>query len=318
MRKSAAKLQVIRKVSEVLSDDTRKFYDSIQEYRYVDAVSNPLTRALFRKISHGPWEKALEEIDFAYEAEDVRLGQVPCVKFSTGQSGKTDPVVMYVHGGGFIAGSAIINAATILPICHLTGYDAYSVDYSLAPEYKYPVQINELRDAYDALRRDAAPGRDIIVVADSAGCTLMLALLKQLQRDDVPLPTKAVFISPCLDGNAASDTMLTLSYTDPLLKNTGISSLKSIFRFYAGDEDVSAPEISPIYADMAGLPDMLIHVGSREGLLGDSARLSEKARQAKVPVTLRVFDGMFHLFHMHWSLPETKAAHEDIADFLKA
>ena len=74
--------------------------------------------------------------------------------------------------------------------------------------------------------------------------------------------------------------------------------------------------VSPIYGDLSGLPPTLIHVGSREILLGDAARFAEKLRRAGVESTLRVFDGMFHLFHMHWGLEEAKFAHADIADFI--
>jgi acetyl esterase/lipase len=125
-----------------------------------------------------------------------------------------------------------------------------------------------------------------------------------------------VFASPALDGAGASDTHRTLDGHDPLIRSNRGRNAQRLFQFYAPGEDLKNPMVSPIYGDFTDLPPMLIHVGSREVLLGDAARLAEASRQEGVKSTLRVFDGMFHLFHMHWSLAETKAAHQDIAEFI--
>jgi len=226
------------------------------------------------------------------------------------------PVLVYVHGGGFVAGSPEINAANVLPACHLSGCPGLGVDYTLLPRAYFPAQIDELDKIYAALIKDD-PDRRIVMLSDSTGAAISLAAMMRWRTNGLKAPAGAVFLSPCIDGDGASDTQITADHHDPLIRSMGGKFTRQLFHFYAPDRDRKDPAVSPIYGDFSYLPPMLVHAGSREVLLGDAARLSEAARRAGVETHLRVFDGMFHRFHMHWKLDETRAAHADIADFIR-
>ncbi len=304
------------KISSQLSDEAHEVYQTIREYPTMDGMSNPVTRSIARKMVNSTWEKTLTEIDFAYCMTDCVIADVPCVSITTPMVKPDNPVILYIHAGAFIAGSARINAAAVLPAVQFAGCEAISVDYALAPEYKYPYQINQVVAVFLELTARYGAARPVIMMGDSAGANIALSAITKLRDAGHPLPVKTVLLSPCLDGMTSSDTLITLCKQDPLIKRAGVASLKNVFKYYAGRAELSDPGVSPIYASLRSLPPMLVQVGSREALLGDSARLSEAARQQKVPMTLRVLDGMFHLFHLHWSLPEAKSAHEDIVDFI--
>ena len=304
-----------RKFGAHLSDNARSALAACRSYAPPFAALNPLTRNLCRRLLQADWEATLSQIDFPYTLEDEQIGAVACVRYRTPQTRSEAPLILYIHASAFIAGSARSNAAAILPACHLSGCEGVGVDYSLAPEAVFPAQLEEIERVYLALSKERGPER-IVLCGDSAGAGLALASMHRWRRKSIPLPAGAVLISAFADAAAASDTHVTLKHHDPIFNVSGVSGVATVFQLYAPGGDYSNPEISPLAGDFAGMPPLLIHVGSREVLLGDSARLAEKARRAGVDVTLRVFDGLFHLFHMHWSLDEVKAAFEDIAAFI--
>jgi len=288
---------------------------SAKTYPTLDTWRNPLTRRIARHFANAEWEKTLSQIDFDFRMNDTFRGEIACMRYETRATRPERALLLYVHGGGFVAGSPKTHAATILPVCELSGCEAIGVDYTLTPEARFPVAVDEINQVYRALisQRNAP---DIILVSDSTGCALALANLLRWRDEGVSLPVGAVFISPCIDGKAASDTHITLDRHDPLFKTNAGKSQQGLFKYYAPGCDLTDPAVSPLYGNFEGLPPILIHVGSREVLLGEAARLSEAARQGGGDTMLRVFDGMFHMFHMHWQIEEAKAAHEDIADFI--
>jgi len=308
---------VARQKSGAISDGARQRRASLQQYPTLDTWRNPLTRGVARHFAHQAWLKTLEEIDFEYRLTDMDIAGVPCVQYETGAAKATDPIILYVHGGALVAGSPRVNASMILPACHLTSLNAIGVDYTLLPEGRYPAPLDEVDAVYKALiERDEK--RRVIIFGDSIGGTIVLANLMRWRDEKTPLPAGAIFASPVIDGAGASDTLTTLDGRDPLFNAHGRKNSQKLFRYYAPGESLLDPKISPIYGDFHGLPPMLVHAGTREVFLGDAARLSEAARRAGVPVSLRVFDGLFHLFHMHWGMEEAKHAHDDIAAFIKA
>ena len=299
-----------------LSKNAKKRLSALRSYPTLDSWRNPLTRGIARHFAHEAWLKALNEIDFEYRLSDREIAGVPCVHYETRSTRKDHDVILYVHGGAFLAGSPRVNASMILPTCELSGVEAIGVDYSLLPEGTFPAALDEVDAVYRALLAEN-DDRRIFLFGDSAGGCIILSSLMRWRRENLKLPAGAILISPVLDGAGASDTHITIDGFDPLIKSQGGKGVRQLFEYYAPGMDLKDPRVSPIYGDFEGLPPMLIHVGTREVCLGDAARMSERARQRGVPVTLRVFDGMFHLFQMHWSMIETKHAHEDIAAFLK-
>jgi epsilon-lactone hydrolase len=304
-----------RRLGRAMSDIARDRIADMRAYPTIDTWMNPLTRGLARHFAHQDWLKAQEELDFTYRMTDCEFGGVKCVQYETEKTRAGDCVTLYVHGGGGVSGSPRVNAAMILPVCQLTGVEAIGPDYTLVPEGRFPTQIEEIDRVYKALIAER-PAARIVLFGDSIGGGFAMAALMKWRDEGAKLPAGMVLVSPGLDGAGASDTHTTVDGHDPLMRSYGGRNARRLFGFYAPGENLKDPRVSPIYGDFRGLPPILVHVGTREILLGDSARLCEAARRAGVKTTLRVFDGMYHLFHMHWSLPEAKAAHADIADFI--
>jgi len=305
-----------RRVGAHLSDAAKETLAGCRPYPSLSALRNPLTRHVVRRIAGDGWRATTEQIDFAYRLDDRSIADVPCVAYLTEKPRERAPLILYLHAGAFMCGSPRENASAVLPTCHLSGCEAIAVDYSLAPERLFPTQLEEIEKVYLAIIGAGRAPLDIIVMGDSAGGALALSSVYRWRRLGLPMPGGIVLLSPILDAAAASDTHHSLRGRDPLFIANGQENCSQCFRLYAGGADLHSPEVSPLAGDPAGLPPTLIHVGTREILLGDSARFAEKARQAGVEVRLRVFDGMFHLFHQHWRLREAKSAHQDIADFI--
>lgn len=276
---------------------------------------NPLTRSLARHFANQDWLKTHDDIDFEYTITDTEIGDRECVSYETENTINTDQLILYIHGGGMVSGSPRVNGSMVLPTCHISGVRGIGASYTLLPESRFPTQINQIDAVYRALL-ESHRDKEIVLFGDSIGGAIAVSCLLKWRDENIKLPSKVILASPALDGAGASDTHVTLDGHDPLMKSNGGRSCRRLFNFYAPGEDLKNPMVSPIYGDLSGLPPTLIHVGSREILLGDAARFAEKLRRAGVESTLRVFDGMFHLFHMHWGLEEAKFAHADIADFI--
>lgn len=305
-----------KRVSEALSEGAKARLSALQAYPILDTWRNPLTRRIARRLANDAWLKTREEIDFEYRLTELSIAGTPCVRYETSTTKPGGDLLLYVHGGAFLAGSPQTNASTILPVCELSGLEAIGIQYDLVPEARFPVAYNQVDAVYRTLL-EQEPERRIIIVADSIGACLSLANMQRWRNENVKQPAAAILISPALDGMGHSDTHITMDNHDPLITSNAGRSVRKLFQFYAPGEDLGDPRISPLHGDMSGLPPMLIHVGTREVCLGDAARLAEKMRQAGSSSILRVFDGMFHLFHMHWSLEETKSAYNDIAHFVE-
>lgn len=306
-----------RRLGRAMSENARERIHNMRAYPTIDTWMNPLTRGLARHFAHQDWLKAQDELDFTFRMSDADIAGVKCVQFETEKTRASDRLILYVHGGGSVSGSPRVNASMILPVCQLTGIEAIGPEYSLVPEARFPTQIEEIDCVYKGLVAKR-PNARVVLFADSIGGSIALAAVMKWRDESMKLPEGMVLISPAVDGDGASDTHRTVDGNDPLMRSYGGRNCRRLFSFYAPGENLKDPRVSPIYGDFRGLPPTLIHVGTREILLGDSARLSEAARRAGVNSTLRLFDGMYHLFHMHWDLPETKAAHSDIADFILA
>ncbi len=305
-----------KKFGAHLAPIARSALAACTKYPPLSAIKNPLTRKLVRRVIERDWDAMKAHLDFDFTLTDATIGGVPCVTYDTASNVTSDTVILYVHGGAFVAGSARANASSVLPACWLSGARAVAVDYALAPEHTYPEQHNQIERVYQALCDDGVDPNKIIIIGDSAGANLAITSCLRWRDMGLALPAGIVLMSGLVDAAGASDTLFTLRNSDPLISTTRPDQVTALYSVYAGAHDPHHPYISAINADLAGLPPMLIQVGAREVFLGDSARLAEKARQAGVDVSLRVFDGMFHLFQMNWALDEAKAAQKDMAAFI--
>lgn len=311
-----ANLALLRKkFGAHLNAQAQRALANCRSFPPASSIRNPLTRGLVKKMAEADWRATLSQIDFDYSVSREIIAGVPCARLTTPNANSGGPVILYLHAGAFFAGSAEINAAGVLPTCRLSGCEAVAVDFSLAPNAVFPTQLEEIERVYLGLL-DKTPANRIVVVGDSSGATMSAASLIRWRRQAIPPPAGLALISAPLDAAASSDTYVSLHARDPLFTAHGENGCRALFQLYAGGADCANPEISPLNGDLDGFPPTLLQVGTREILLGDTVRFAEKARSAGIDVTLQVFDGMFHLFHMQWSLAEAKAAQAGVAAFV--
>jgi phosphinothricin tripeptide acetyl hydrolase len=223
------------------------------------------------------------------------------------------PVLFHIHGGGYVLGTPGGSRACTTQFALLTGARVVSIDYRLAPEHPYPAALDDVVTAYSALLAQSVSPRAIAVGGESAGGGLAVAMLLAARDQGLPMPACAFAISPWTDLTCEGETFETKKDVDPLLTRR---SLKEMGDAYIASGNPRAPYASPLFADLKGLPPLLIHVGSEEVLLDDSRILHSRAKHAGVDSELKVADRMIHVWHMfHAMLPEGAAAIREIADF---
>ena len=228
-----------------------------------------------------------------------------------------DYIVLQLHGGGYVA--KVKNSYYTMATYYSDAGKGLSVltpDYRVAPEDPYPAALEDAVASYQWLLEHGYKGEQIIVVGDSAGGGLAIALTMYLRDHNMPLPRGIVAMSPWTDVTASGESY-TLNYElDPLFGNTKESMI--YVNDYAGDHDKKDPYISPIYGSFCEFPPMLIQVGSTEMLLSDSITAASMADDAGVEVRLSIYDDMFHVFQMAGTiLPEAKRAWDEVAQFMQ-
>lgn len=235
---------------------------------------------------------------------------VPYNRVTCGPS-ETENALLYLHGGAFTIGSADTHRGLTGHLAQATGAAVYAPDYRLAPEHVYPAALEDALTLYRHLLSQGYLPDRISVAGDSAGGGLALALAVRLKQDKLPLPGALVMLSPWLD---LTHRQMHTPEVEPVLQ---LGWIKAAADDYRGNLPLDDPRISPINADLTGLPPMLIQVGSQEILLNDARRLAEKAREAGVAVTLQEFDKLWHVFQIHAGpLDAANRAVEQIAQFL--
>jgi monoterpene epsilon-lactone hydrolase len=203
--------------------------------------------------------------------------------------------VLYLHGGGYMAGSIVSHRYVAVEIGRAAHARAIALDYRLAPENPYPAQLEDALAAYSMLCDQGFATRHIAVGGDSAGGNLTLSLLLALRERGLPLPACGWLVSPWSDLTAGGTTMQSKADVDPLISKPYLLELAGAF---AGRRAFADPLISPQFADLAGLPPLLIQVGSEETLLDDAVTLAGRAGAAGVAVTLEIWPDMIHAFPM--------------------
>lgn len=217
--------------------------------------------------------------------------------------------MLYLHGGGYCLGSIATHRALASRIARATGCEVLLPGYRLAPEHPHPAALEDARRAYDWLRRRGEPRQRLLVGGDSAGGGLALALLLVL-REEGELPAGSVHLSPWTDLTLELAAGRAGRVDDPMVTLDGARRLAAL---YIGDRDPRDPLISPVRADLAGLPPLFVQVGTRELLLDDSRRLAQHARRAGVDVELQEWPEMMHVWQAFapW-VPESVLAIEAV------
>ncbi|MEK6348835.1 MAG: alpha/beta hydrolase [Burkholderia sp.] len=225
------------------------------------------------------------------------------------------PTLLYFHGGGYYFCTPATHRPLVFGLAARAKARTFSSDYRLAPEHPFPAAHDDALAAYAALLEAGVDPASIVVAGDSAGGGLALALLVALRDRGAPLPAGAVLFSPWTDLAATGATLVTNDGADPMFAG---AALARAARLYVGDASATDPYVSPLYADPAGLPPLLIQAGSTEVLLDDSRRFAERAQAAGVEVELQVWPRMPHVWQMAVPfVPEARRALDDAAAFVR-
>jgi monoterpene epsilon-lactone hydrolase len=291
-------------------------------------VEAELARVLSYLTGHRPTERTLASARGFVDAmvamepalpgvgvEAVTLGGVPAERL-TPEGADLSRTFLYLHGGGYSLGSAAGYRPFTSRLARAFGGVTFALDYRRAPEHPFPSAIEDCLAACRSLLADAAGGPGHVVLGgDSAGGGLALAAMLTLRDAGEPLPAAAALLSPWVDLEGTGESMTTRAALDPIVSREGMQALAFL---YLGSRDRKDPLASPTYANLAGLPPMLVQVGTREAELDDVTLFAEKLRAAHVEVELEVWEEMLHVFQMFPVLSDAGRAIDRIAQFLRS
>ena len=219
-------------------------------------------------------------------------------------------VVLYFHGGVYVLGDAFQAADLASQVGRRTSAKVFSVDYRLAPEHPFPAAVDDALAAYEALLHGGTDPADIVFSGESAGGGLAVATLVNARDRGLPLPAAAFVMSPYADLTLAGGTLETKGEFDPLLSR---ASLAARVPDYTAGQDPALGLISPIFADLTGLPPLIIQAGTHEVLLDDAIRLARQAATADVDVTLDITPKVPHVFQTFYPVIDEAGAALDRA-----
>jgi monoterpene epsilon-lactone hydrolase len=242
------------------------------------------------------------------------IGGVSAIEV-TAPGADADAVILYFHGGVYVIGSAATSVPLVAELARRTGARVITLDYRLAPEHPYPAAVEDAQDACRGLLEQGVDPGQIALAGESAGGGLAVATLLGLRDAGTPLPSCAFLMSPYADLTLSGDSIASREAVDRTLTPEG---LRLRIPDYVAGADAADPLISPVFADLTGLPPLLIQVGSNEILLSDALRLAERAAMADVTVTLDVTDSVPHVFQAFAAmLDEADAALDRASTFLR-
>jgi epsilon-lactone hydrolase len=244
----------------------------------------------------------------------VEAGGIKADRITTPVS-QPDRNILYLHGGGFVAGSPSCYRHLTWRIATATRGRVLVIDYRLAPEHPFPAALEDAVAAYRWLLADGADPRRIAVIGDSAGGGLALAMLLRLRDDGMPLPAAAVALSPWTDLALTGPSLRQNAGADPMLD---VGHTTKVAEYYLAGADPRIPYASPLYGDPRGLPPTLIQVGSDEILRDDAVRMADRLRAAGCRAELEIWPRMPHVWHLFAPLlPEACRAIERIGAFVQ-
>ena len=224
--------------------------------------------------------------------------------------------VLYLHGGGYVIGSINTHRDLASRISRATKARVLLIDYRLAPEHPFPAAVEDSVAAYRWMLAQGLKPSRIAVAGDSAGGGLTVATLVAIRDAKLAIPAAGVCLSPWIDLEGIGDSMKSKASVDPMVQK---EALLEMAKHYLNGQDARSPLAAPLYADLAGLPPLLVQVGTAETLLDDSTRLAERARKAGVKVTLEPWNDMIHVFQVFAPmLDEGQQAIDKIGEFVRA
>jgi epsilon-lactone hydrolase len=287
--------------------------DALRDRQKASASQAPLTLAE-RRATFTPGDR-LHPIPDDVRVREVTAGGVPAHWLDAPEA---DPgrVLLFLHGGGYQLGSVRSDGELAARLGRASGMRVLFPDYRLAPEHPFPAAIDDVLAAWRWLRtgQDLAAS-SVAVAGDSAGGGLAVALLVATRDAGQALPAAAVLMSPTVDLTSSGASMTERAGQDPI---STPAMLRQFASDYLAGADPETPLASPLFASLAGLPPLLIQVGTADLLLSDSERLAAKAADAGVDVTLEIGEGLPHVYQLLLGTPEATHATEQIGTFLRA
>jgi acetyl esterase/lipase len=247
------------------------------------------------------------------QCEPVDAGGIPA-EWVVAPGAADDRIVYYLHGGGYVMGSINTHREMVSHISRAAKARAFIIDYRLAPEHPFPAAVEDSTAAFRWLLKKGFDPQKMVIAGDSAGGGLTVATLVALRDGGDTLPAASVCLSPWVDLEGIGQSMTTKAEADPMVQR---DSLVKMGEVYLGNAEARTPHAAPLYADLTGLPPILIQVGTSETLLDDATRLAERAKEAGVNVTLEPWEEMIHVWQFFAaSVPEAKEAVERIGSFI--
>ncbi len=247
------------------------------------------------------------------EVVDLQVGGVPVTRV-TPKGAERRRHLLHVHGGGFVVGTTRGFVGYLSELALQADATITSVDYRLAPEHPYPAAIDDCLAAYRAVIDEVAP-ESLAIVGESAGGNAALATLVRARDEGWALPAATVLLSPWVDLTFSGGSMSRNRATELMLEPSLFTGWRDA---YVGGQDPADPGMSPLFADLSGLPPMHVQATTAEVLEDDARRLVEKAKAAGVDAELVVFDELWHIFQTQVPLvPEARAAMDQIVAFVR-
>lgn len=225
-------------------------------------------------------------------------------------------VLLYLHGGAYLVGSCRTHRQLVSHIARAAGINAIVPEYRLAPEHPFPAAIDDAVGVYRWLLANGYGPGDIFIAGDSAGGGLTVATLLSLRHAGIPMPAAAVLISPFLDVTGSGESARTRADKDPWFD---VKDMVVVAENYCGaGVDLRNPLVSPVFANVAGLPPTYIQVGNDEILLSDSTRFADKMRAEGREVEIEIWPDMWHVFQLFiGKMPESRRAVRQIGAYLE-
>lgn len=260
----------------------------------------------------------MEKVAFK-AADDIKTETVTvagrAAEWVTAPGSQTGRAILYLHGGGYVMGSANTHRSMVGELSRAAQAAALLLDYRLAPESPFPAAVEDGVAAYKWLLDQGFAPKNLAIAGDSAGGGLVVATLVSARDQGLPMPKAAVPISPWADMTCSNESYRTRAEADPMVGSGGIGDMAKL---YLQGADPKNPLASPNFASLKSLPPLLIHVGRDEVLLDDSIKLDQKAKADGVDSTLEIWEDMIHVWHaFHPMLPEGKQAIERVGAFLR-
>jgi epsilon-lactone hydrolase len=286
----------------------------------IDAVRE-LLRSRPRPTGFAERRERLDAIGSTYPvATDIRLEATDAngvaAEWSLAPGSDPSRVLLFFHGGGYCSGSIVSHRGMVTEVGRSARVRTLAVAYRLAPEHPFPAALEDARAAYRFLLDHGIAAPRIVVGGDSAGGGLTLALMTSLRDAGERLPGCAWLVSPWVDLQMTGASLAEKANVDPLISKPYLEELASA---YLAGADPASPLVSPLNADLAGLPPVLVQVGSAETLLDDAVRIAQRAGAADVRINLEIWPHMIHAWHL-WAtqLEEGRRAIASAGAFIRA